>query len=51
MYHPQTDTSYFLVGYTIENFDYDAVFDNIEYLLQDFILGKISNELEELPPF
>ena len=37
MYHPQTDTSYFLVGYTTETFDYDALFfDNIEYLLQDF---------------
>ena len=37
LYHPQTNTSYFLVGYTTDNFDYDALFfDNIEYLLQDF---------------
>ena len=37
MYHAATNTSYFLIGYDIEEFDYDKLFyENIEYLLQDF---------------
>ena len=48
MYHRGTDTSYFLIGYNIVEFDYDKLFyENIEYLLQDFEIWKqyhISNE-------
>tara|TARA_B100000809_G_scaffold263137_1_gene315673 strand:+ start:1250 stop:2194 length:945 start_codon:yes stop_codon:yes gene_type:complete len=37
MYNRYTDTSYFLVGYDVDEFDYDKLFyENIEYLLQDF---------------
>ncbi|MGB2272783.1 MAG: hypothetical protein ACPH2K_00285 [Flavicella sp.] len=37
MYHPETDTIYFLIGYSTRDFDYDSLFyDNIEYLIQDF---------------
>ena len=37
MYHRATNTSYFLVGYDTNEFDYDKLFyENIEYLLQDF---------------
>ena len=37
LYNPNTDTSYFLVGYDRRNFDYDFVFyDNIHYFLQEY---------------
>jgi hypothetical protein len=37
MYHAATNTSYFLIGYDTNEFDYDKLFyENIEYLLQDF---------------
>ncbi len=37
LYHPDTDTSYFLEGYQRNNFDYDFVFyDNIHYFLQEY---------------
>lgn len=37
LYEAITDTSYFLKGYQINNFDYDMVFyDNIDYFLQEF---------------
>ena len=37
MYNAYTDTSYFLIGYNVDEFDYDKLFyENVEYLLQDF---------------
>ncbi|WP_353777428.1 nicotinic acid mononucleotide adenyltransferase [Winogradskyella sp. 3972H.M.0a.05] len=37
LYNPFNDTSYFLNGYQINNFDYDFVFyDNIHYFLQEY---------------
>jgi len=37
IYDSYTDTSYKLVGYQRDNFDYDAIFyDNIEYFLQEY---------------
>lgn len=37
MYHHDTRTTYFLIGYEVDEFDYDKLFyENIEYLLQDF---------------
>jgi hypothetical protein len=37
MYHAETNTSYLLIGYNVDEFDYDKLFyENIEYLLQDF---------------
>lgn len=37
LYNPYNDTSYFLHGYQINNFDYDFVFyDNIHYFLQEY---------------
>ncbi len=37
MYHPATRTSYYLIGYGVDEFDYDKLFyENIEYLLQDY---------------
>lgn len=37
MYNALTNTSYFLIGYDVDAFDYDKLFyENIEYLLQDF---------------
>ncbi len=37
LYNPYNDTSYFLHGYYINNFDYDFVFyDNIHYFLQEY---------------
>ena len=37
LYNPNNDTSYFLDGYQINNFDYDFVFyDNIHYFLQEY---------------
>ncbi|WP_430428995.1 nicotinic acid mononucleotide adenyltransferase [Maribacter litoralis] len=37
LYDASTDTSYYLKGYRINNFDYDMVFyDNINYFLQEY---------------
>ncbi len=37
LYHRNSDTSYFLRGYQISNFDYDMLFyDNIQYFLQEY---------------
>lgn len=37
LYNRRTNTSYFLDGYQIRNFDYDRLFyENIEFLLQEF---------------
>jgi hypothetical protein len=37
LYNPNNDTSYFLDGYSRNNFDYDFVFyDNINYFLQEY---------------
>jgi hypothetical protein len=37
LYNPNNDTSYFLDGYSRNNFDYDFVFyDNIHYFLQEY---------------
>jgi len=37
LYNPNNDTSYFLEGYTRDNFNYDFVFyDNIHYFLQEY---------------
>jgi len=37
IYSSYTKTSYFLIGYNTDEFDYDKLFyENIEYLLQDF---------------
>ncbi|MEL6916900.1 MAG: nicotinic acid mononucleotide adenyltransferase [Bacteroidota bacterium] len=37
LYHAPTNTSYFLKGYQVSNFDYDMVFyDNIQYFLQEY---------------
>ncbi len=37
LYNPDNDTSYFLDGYSRNNFDYDFVFyDNIHYFLQEY---------------
>lgn len=37
LYDAGTDTSYFLIGYQTNNFDYDMVFyDNISYFLQEY---------------
>lgn len=44
LYNRYTNTSYYLVGYQVDDFNYDKLFyENIEYLLQDFeIWNKIS---------
>lgn len=37
LYNFRKNTSYFLIGYAINNFDYDTLFyENIEYLLQEY---------------
>ncbi|MGB5553105.1 MAG: nicotinic acid mononucleotide adenyltransferase [Flavobacteriaceae bacterium] len=37
LYDPNSDTSYYLKGYQLNNFDYDFVFyDNINYFLQEY---------------
>ncbi len=37
IYNAFTNTSYFLIGYDVDEFDYDKLFyENIEYLLQDY---------------
>ena len=37
LYNPNNDTSYFLIGYQRNQFDYDYVFyDNIHYFLQEY---------------
>ena len=37
LYNPANDTSYFLVGYNVNNFDYNLVFnDNIKFFLQEY---------------
>ncbi len=37
LYDPRSDTSYYLRGYQISNFDYDMVFyENINYFLQEY---------------
>ena len=37
LYNPQTNTSYYAIGYQRNNFNYDQLFyDNIEYLLQEY---------------
>ncbi len=48
MYHAETNTSYFLIGYNTNDFDYDKLFyENIEYLLQDFeIWNKKATSIE-----
>ena len=41
LYNATTDTSYFLIGYDVDEFDYDKLFyENIEYLLQDFEIWR-----------
>jgi len=54
LYHPPTNTSYFLYGYMRHNFNYDQVFyDNIHYFLQEYeawekvaTLGGVENEFD-----
>lgn len=37
LYNSFTNTTYYLIGYRIDDFDYDKLFyENIEYLLQDY---------------
>ncbi len=37
LYNPERDVRYFLVGYTINNFDFDQLFyDNVTYFLQEY---------------
>ncbi|WP_152286065.1 hypothetical protein [Flavicella marina] len=53
MYHAPTNTSYYLIGYNRNEFDFDKLFyENIEYLLQDFeiwnkVETSIAGELNE----
>lgn len=48
LYDPRSDTSYYLNGYDIDNFDYDYVFyDNINYLLQEYDVWEKTFASEE----
>ena len=43
-----TNTSYYLIGYNTNNFDYDLVFyDNIEYFLQEYVAWEKTFVSEE----
>jgi len=38
LYNYQEDVNYYLIGYNVNNFDYDQLFyDNIEYFLQEYV--------------
>lgn len=55
LYHPPSNTSYYLYGYQRNTFDYDLVFyDNIHYFLQEYeawekiaTIGGNANEFDE----
>ena len=43
LYNYRQNVSYYLIGYTINNFDYDKLFyENIEYFLQEYIAWEKS---------
>ena len=48
LYEPRTDTSYYLIGYQRNAFDYDRVFyENIHYFLQEYVAWEKTFTSEE----
>lgn len=54
LYNFRRDVSYYLIGYSVNNFDYDKLFyDNIEYFLQEYVawekvdaFGGVQNDFD-----
>ena len=48
LYEPRSDTSYYLIGYQRNSFDYDRVFyENIHYFLQEYVAWEKTFTSEE----
>lgn len=50
IYNPRQNVSYFLIGYNVNNFDYDKLFyENIEYFLQEYYAWEKTETVGGVP--
>lgn len=50
LYNYREDVSYYLIGYDVNNFDYDQLFyENIEYFLQEYVAWEKLNTIGGAP--